>query len=107
LNARKIQGILTYMITFALMLLALTAGYLMRAYMERPTEVLSDECKTLVSAMRETEIESDYWSGGYPEGVYTVYVDGARVIRWFDSVRVRLLCECGFTLAYCGNGINF
>ena len=95
------------MLTLIAVLIGFAAGMAMKAYMDCPVDVLSPEAQELVNAMRETEIESDYWSGGYPEGVYTVYVDGARVIRWFDSIRVRLLCECGFTLAYCGTGINF
>ena len=83
------------MMTFALMLLTLTAGYLMRAYMEREIEVLPAEVKTLVSAMRESEVTAEYYSG-----VYTVYTDDTREIRWFDSVRIRLIQECGYTVAY-------
>jgi hypothetical protein len=80
-----------------LMLIAFALGMVAREYFARPQDVLSTEARQLAAAMRETEVTAEYY-----DGVYTVYANGARVIRYFSGLRVRLMLDCGYTLAYCG-----
>jgi hypothetical protein len=90
------------MITFAIAVIAVVAGYLLRTYTESQPEILPIEVKTLVSAMRETQPTVTYESG-----IYCIHAVGRRVIRYCDSVRVSLLVDCGYTLSYCPTGPNF
>lgn len=85
------------MLTLALVIGAYAIGMWWRERQTAPCEVLSPEAMLLVEAMRGTVVTET------PEdGVYTVYLDGSQVIRWFDGVRVRLLLDSGFTLATMG-----